>query len=236
MLGVLGGMGPMATVDFMRKLVAATPATRDQDHLQTLVCSAAHIPDRTAALLGLGPDPLPAMCAALRRLEGAGATHIAIPCNTAHHWHAALQATTPVPILHIVDAVVEALRRDGVSAGPIGLLATDGTLRTDVYRQRLERHGFVCRAPDNQNAVMRAIRLVKSGAIREAAPLLRAQAEGLLAAGCRRVVLACTEIPLALDCENSELQPLLLDATDALARACVTACFQQAAASAPLAA
>jgi len=96
MLGVLGGMGPMATVDFLKKLVEATPAARDQDHLGVMVAQAPGIPDRTGAILGEGPDPLPAMTIALRRLEAAGATRIAIPCNTAHHWHGALQALTPV--------------------------------------------------------------------------------------------------------------------------------------------
>src|SRR5215203_211437 len=83
MLGVLGGMGPMATVDFMGKVVQNTPATCDQEHIQMVVCSAANIPDRTAAILGQGADPFPAMRSTLRRLEAAGATCIAIPCNTA---------------------------------------------------------------------------------------------------------------------------------------------------------
>src|SRR3978361_916323 len=87
MLGVLGGMGPMATVDFMGKVVRNTPAARDQEHIPMIVCSAVRIPDRTEAILGRGPDPFPA----LRQLERAGATRIVIPCNTAHHWHGALQ-------------------------------------------------------------------------------------------------------------------------------------------------
>lgn len=223
MLGVLGGMGPMATVDFLRKLVEATPADRDQDHLGVIVAQAADIPDRTRAILDGGADPLPAMTVALRRLEAAGAARIAIPCNTAHHWHGALQALTPVPILHIVDAVAEALLQAGGAAGPVGLLATDGTLRTGLYPRRLARHGVTCRAPDDQAAVMRAVRLVKAGRIADARPLFQTQADALLAAGCRRVVMACTEIPLALASPDEPLRAVLLDATDALARACVAA-------------
>lgn len=223
MLGVLGGMGPMATVDFMGKLVAATPAACDQDHPGVLVLQASEIPDRTRAILGHGPDPLPAMASALRRLEAAGATRIAIPCNTAHHWHGALQALTVLPILHIVDAVADALAARGCRDGTIGLLATSGTLSAGIYPQRLARHGFACRAPDDQEAVMRAIRLVKAGAIAEAGTILREQAEALVAAGCDRVVLACTEIPLALAGPGAALAPMLLDATEALARACVAA-------------
>ncbi|MGU3420585.1 aspartate/glutamate racemase family protein [Methylobacterium sp. D54C] len=227
MLGVLGGMGPMATVDFLAKLVRATPAGRDQDHIPTLVCSAVDIPDRADAILGTGPDPLPALRAALARLEAGGATRIAIPCNTAHHWHAALQAATALPILHIVDAVAETLAetlaRTG-SGGRIGLLATDGTLRSGLYPERLARHGLACRAPDEagQAAVSAAIRLVKADRVAEATPLLEAQVRALAEAGCDRVVMACTEIPLAL--AGSDPSGLLVDATEALARACVAAC------------
>ncbi|SFS96544.1 amino acid racemase [Methylobacterium sp. yr668] len=227
MLGVLGGMGPMATVDFLAKLVRATPAGRDQDHIPTLICSAVDIPDRAAAILGAGPDPLPALRAALARLEAGGATRIAIPCNTAHHWHAALQAATALPILHIVDAVAktlaETLARTG-SGGRIGLLATDGTLRSGLYPERLARHGLACRAPDEagQAAVSAAIRLVKADRVAEATPLLEAQVRALAEAGCDRVVMACTEIPLAL--AGSDPSGLLVDATEALARACVAAC------------
>lgn len=235
MLGVLGGMGPMATVDFLAKLVRATPAGRDQDHIPTLVCSAVDIPDRAAAILGTGPDPLPAMRAALARLEAGGATRIAIPCNTAHHWHAALQAGTGLPILHIVDAVAETLAETpaGTMAGTgtggrIGLLATDGTLRAGLYRERLGRRGLACVGPDpeGQAAVAAAIRLVKAHRVAEARPLLEAQVRALAAAGCDRVVMACTEIPLALS--GSAASGLLVDATEALARACVAACRDDA--------
>lgn len=229
MLGVLGGMGPMATVDFLAKLVRATPAGRDQDHIPTLVCSAVDIPDRADAILGAGPDPLPAMRAALARLEAGGATRIAIPCNTAHHWHAALQAGTALPILHIVDAVAETLARTetGIAAGTggrIGLLATDGTLRAGLYRERLARRGLTCLGPDpeGQAAVAAAIRLVKAHRVAEARPLLEAQVRALAEAGCDRVVMACTEIPIAL--AGSDPSGRLVDATEALARACVAAC------------
>jgi len=221
MLGILGGMGPMATVDFMRKLVEATPAARDQDHPGALVLQASDIPDRTRAILEGGPDPLPAMLAGLRRLEAAGATRIAIPCNTAHHWHGALQARTALPILHIVDAVAGVLFERGYRSGPVGVLATSGTLRAGIYSGRLARHGFTCVAPADQEAVMRAIRLVKAGGIAQAGAVLRDQARGLIAAGCGQVVLACTEIPLALAASDEGFGSALLDATRALAEACI---------------
>jgi aspartate racemase len=232
MLGVLGGMGPMATVDFMAKVVRNTPASCDQDHVPMVVCSAANIPDRNAALRGEGADPLPAMAEVLRRLEAAGATCIAIPCNTAHLWHAALQAGTPLPILHIAEAVTDALAaRPGDT---VGVLATTSTVTGGLYQERLARRGLSCRVPDaaGQAEVMRAIRLVKAGRTPEAAAILRGQAEALVAAGCHAVVMACTEIPVALAAVEGDLRARLVDATEALARACIQACASPALADA----
>lgn len=227
MLGILGGMGPMATVDFMGKIVRNTPASCDQEHIQMVVCSATDVPDRTAAILGQGCDPFPAMLNALRRLELSGATRIAIPCNTAHHWHGALQARTSVPIIHIVDTVADALA--GLRTNPtIGVLATDGTVHAGIYQQRLTERGYVCVMPDAkaQAEVMRAIRLVKAGLADEAADILGREAETLAARGCSHIAMACTEIPLALAALDNDLGAALLDPTDLLARACVRSCLR----------
>ena len=226
MLGILGGMGPMATVDFMGKIVRNTPASCDQDHIQMVVCSATDVPDRTAAILGHGADPFPAMLNALRRLELSGATRIAIPCNTAHHWHGALQAETPVPIIHIVDAVTEALLQQRTK--PIlGVLATDGTVHAGIYQQHLAARGYACVAPDAkaQGEVMRAIRLVKAGLTDEAGGILGREAETLAARGCSHIAMACTEIPLALATFESDIGAALLDPTNLLAQACVRSCM-----------
>lgn len=226
MLGVLGGMGPLATVDFMGKIIRNTRAVRDQDHLELFVHSATSIPDRTDFILGQGPDPFPAMCVALQQLERAGATVMAIPCNTAHRWHAALQGQTSATVLHIVDATAEHLVRQDRPASPIGLLATDGTLLASVYQTRLARLGFTCVVPEDrdQTQVMQAISHVKAGDVAEGGVILRRQVEGLTKAGCRQIIMACTEIPIALEAFQGQVAALLLDATDALARACVKAC------------
>ncbi len=226
MLGILGGMGPMATVDFMGKVIRNTPASCDQDHIQMVVCSATDVPDRTAAILGQGSDPFPAMLNALHRLELSGATRIAIPCNTAHHWHGALQTETSVPIIHIVDAVADALARQQTDP-TIGVLATDGTVRAGIYQQRLAERGYVCVVPDAkaQAEIMRAIRLVKAGHTNDAAGILGREAEALAARGCSHIAMACTEIPLALATLDNDLGAALLDPTDMLAQACVRSCL-----------
>lgn len=228
MLGILGGMGPMATVDFMGKIIRNTPASCDQDHIQMVVCSATNVPDRTAAILGQGSDPLPAMLDALHRLELSGASCIAIPCNTAHHWHGALQAETSVPIIHIVDAVADALARQRLNP-TIGVLATDGTVRAGIYQERLAERGYACVAPDAkaQAEIMRAIRLVKAGHTNEAAGILGREAETLAARGCSHIAMACTEIPLALATLDNDLGAALLDPTDLLAQACVRSCLAE---------
>lgn len=233
MLGVLGGMGPLATVDFMGKIIRNTRAACDQDHLELLVHSATKIPDRTDFILSRGPDPFPAMCTALQQLERAGATVIAIPCNTAHRWHAALQARTSATVLYIVDAVAESLTRQERTDGSVGLFVTNATLQAGVYQDRLARLGFACVVPGEreQAQIMQAISLVKAGDITGGGVILHRQAEALGRAGCRQVVMACTEIPVALAGHHGQATAVLLDATDALASACVAACGSGAAAA-----
>jgi len=220
MLGVIGGMGPLATADFFRKLVDATPATEDDQHVPVLIHSVPQIPSRPAAILRGGPSPLPTMLAARDRLLIAGATALAMPCNTAYHWYAQLIDGCPVPFLHIVDAVRDQLT---VGSGQVGLIATRATLAAGVYR-RLEAEGFVLLSPDDtqyDHSVQPAIDAVKRGAPGEAGPVLEPAIEALLDGGAAVVILACTELPIALDAIDSPLRTRCIDSTDALARACV---------------
>jgi aspartate racemase len=222
MIGVLGGMGPAATVDFMMKLIRLTPAGREQDHLPVVVVSDPRVPDRVAPILdGAGPSPLPAMRAGIRRLERAGAACVAIPCHTAHAWYDQLAAATDLPILHIVDAALAELERRAVPPGPLGLLATAATLKAGLYQERLAAAGHPAVLASSEvmaRSVLPAIALVKRDRAAEAAPLLGHAVEHLLAAGADRVLLACTELPLAL---AATPHPACIDATEALARSCL---------------
>lgn len=224
MIGVLGGMGPAATVDFLAKLIQATPATRDQDHLPVAVISDPRVPDRVAPILtGEGPSPLPALIAGAQALERAGAGCIAMPCHTAHYWAAELAAATPLPLLHIADAVLAELPARVAPPGPVGLLATAATLKAQLYQPRLVAAGYRCLTPDAvllNGAVLPAIALVKQGRALAAAPLLAEALAALRREGSRCTLLACTELPLAL----AVLEPPpadCLDATLALARTCL---------------
>lgn len=224
LVGVLGGMGPLATVDFLRKLIELTPAACDQDHVPVLVHSVPQIPDRSNCIEGRGASPLPALSAGLRILEAAGAEIIAMPCNTAHFWYDQLQGHSGAEFLHIVDAVSAALARLGIVAGPVGLLATTGTILADIYGDRLADHGYRLVLPSarrQEELVMTGIRAVKAGRIPQARALLQSAVADLTAAGAKAIILGCTEIPLALGDVEWRYDIVLVDATAALAAACV---------------
>ncbi len=222
MLGILGGMGPAATVDLMTKLIRLTRAGRDQDHLPLVAVSDPRVPDRVGPIVdGRGPSPLPAMLASLARLERAGAEAIAIPCHTAHHWYEKLAAATALPILSIVDAVLAELLRFELPPGPLGLLATRATLKAGLYQERLAAAGHPTLEPAEgvmAECVLPAIALVKQDRAAAAAPLLARAVLHLRTAGAERVLLACTELPLAL---AKAPIPGCIDATEALAQSCL---------------
>ena len=206
-------MGPAATMDFAAKVVAATPAERDADHIPMLIASSPQIPDRSDAIVGAGPSPLPALRRCLDMLLAANADCIVLPCNTAHFWYDELAFISPAPILHIVDAAL-----DVAGAGVLGLIATTGTLKARVYQSRAPDRHFVEPPVDVQErVVMPAIRKVKSGNLDEARDLLRQAAQVLQRSGSEQIVLGCTEAPLAWPHDA----PPSIDATSALAHAVV---------------
>jgi aspartate racemase len=219
-LGVLGGMGPLATVDFLRKLVTMTEATRDQDHLPMLVRFCPEIPDRADALAGRGESPLPGLVAAARALEAGGAQFLAMPCNTAHAWYEQISRAVSVPLLHIADATLaETAVLSGAAA--VGLLATTGTLRAGIYQSRsASAIDWVTLDEEAQERlVMCGIRAVKARRLGEAVRLLSAAAEALIDRGATSIVMGCTEVPVAL--ADLVLSIPLVDPTLALAKACL---------------
>ncbi|MEH6825812.1 MAG: amino acid racemase [Motiliproteus sp.] len=220
-IGILGGMGPLATVDFVTKIILQTPAQRDQDHLPLLVHSVPQVPDRTACLMDSQSSPLAALVKGVNTLVNAGVGCIAIPCNTAHYWHDALAQVSRVPVLHIARACSESLAQQGVTS--VGLLATDGTLKAGFYPRELGAYGIDLKVPEPslQQQVMDGIYRVKSGAVEEGGKLLEHCMDEMLRCGVERVILGCTEIPFALDRINSTRRPMGMDATQALAAACV---------------
>ncbi len=224
-LGVLGGMGPMATADFFRKLIEETPAEHDRDHVPVIIYSVPQIPSRDRAITSGGESPLPQMLAGLRALKKHNVDFVAIPCNTAHFWYADLCREGGLPIVHIVDAVgAELAKRPGVE-GPIGLLSTEATIFGRIYHDRLAQRGIelVVNPPDERDQFINpAIALVKCGRLEEAGRAVDEAAARLLARGARTLILGCTELPVALEAVASPRMRDCIDATRALARACVS--------------
>ena len=223
MLGVLGGMGPLATADFLAKLTAATPAARDQEHIPVVAWSVPQIPDRVPAILGDAPSPLPAMLDGIRAMKSIGAQGIAIACNTAHYWYDRLLDQGGLPIVHIADAALAEAGRRAPGARRIGLLATSGTIAAGFYQARFELAGYtaVLPAADDQAKLLQAIALVKSNEVAAATALAEPVAQRLLENGADVLIAGCTELPIALAGCGPALRPRLVDATAALADACV---------------
>lgn len=225
LIGVLGGMGPLATLDFLRKLIASTPAQRDQDHVPTVVWNVPQIPDRQRALAGTGESPLPALLHGIAQLNVAGATRIVIPCNTAHAWFDALAAASPAPLIHIIQASLDALEAASAPSGAVvGLIATRGTLDAMLYQPHLKARGipFVVNTPEELDSLFTpGCYAVKRGELERGGKLLEQAAQRLVERGAARLVLACTEVPVGLAHIASGLQAISVDPTQALADACL---------------
>lgn len=222
-LGVLGGMGPLATADFMRKLVEATPAARDQDHMPVFVHSVPQIPDRSESFLAGSDAPWPFLLCGLRILEAAGAGAIAIPCNTAHLWHARLAAATGLEVLHIGHATSAAVTSHPAAFKRVGLMATSATIMGRIYQDALCAAGvdvIVPSAHDQVELVTAGIAAVKAGDLASAAPRLREAAAYLVERGAQGVILGCTELPLVLHGDASDVP--LFDTTHLLVKACIS--------------
>jgi aspartate racemase len=226
-IGVLGGMGPEATLAFYGKLIANTPARRDQDHLRVVIDSNPKVPDRTAALLRQGESPVPMMRAGVEALAQAGADFVVIPCVTAHGFLEDLRHGARLPLLCMLETAADHIRRGHPEVKTVGLLATTGTIEAGRFAEALRRAGIgvVTPGPDDQRRVMAAIYGLKGAANpaqREASRRdVRAAAERLAEAGAGGIVLGCTELPLLM--EGSGLAVPVFDPVLILARAAIAA-------------
>lgn len=224
-IGILGGMGPLATADLFHKIVSLTAAACDGEHIRVYIDSNPAIPDRTAAILGQGPDPLPAMRDSLRKLESCGADCIIMPCNTAHYFLPRLRGLTDIPFLNMLESASAACRArfPGRTAA---VLATRGTLAAGLYQAALEKEDVPFLLPEDgeQDALMKVIYDgVKAGAPPEDwRDGLLSVVEALSARGADYFVLGCTELPLAF--QQLALPQPALDPTEELAKAAIRFC------------
>jgi aspartate racemase len=224
MLGVIGGMGPAATADFFAKLIEETPASCDEDHIPTLIVSDPRLPGRPAAILDNGPSPLPALRAIRDKLLAAGATLLAMPCNTAHYWYHDLVRDCAVPFISIVESSCAAVAQIAAPRSSVGLIGTRATLAAGIFHRQLAASGYPVVLPSEEElakAILPSIRLVKEGRAVQAGETLAPAVQALLDRGAAAVILACTETPVALDAIGSPLRARCVDSNRALAKACV---------------
>jgi aspartate racemase len=226
-IGVLGGMGPEATLDFYRKLIANTPARTDQDHLRVIIDSNPKIPDRIRPILFGGVSPVPEMAASTLALERAGADFIVMPCISAHFFLEELRTRCALPIISILDVIAEQIEATHSQVNKIGLLATLGAIRAGQIQERLGRDGraTIVPEPDDQQIVIDAIRSIKDnqcGLTREQIGIdVRRVSTRLIDRGAEAVVMACTELPLVMG--PGDLPVPVFDPLDLLARAAIRA-------------
>lgn len=214
-VGILGGMGPEATVLLMSRVIAATPAKDDADHIPLIVDQNPQVPSRIARLIeGTGADPAPVLAAMARRLEVAGAEALAMPCNTAHHYAPAIRAAASVPLLDMVALSAEAAAQAG-RGGRVGILASPAVQRIGLLDAALARHGAAAVYPADQPALLDAIRAIKrEGRTPAARAALAAAARGLAREGAAIQLVACTEFSLIADAAGEEAE--VIDTLDVL--------------------
>jgi aspartate racemase len=218
-VGIIGGMGPEATVELMRRVTLRTRADDDADHVHLIIESNPKIPSRIAHLIeGTGADPLPQILRIARNLERAGAEALAMPCNTAHHYAAEIQAAVSIPLLHMVKLTVARIAAAG-TLRRVGLLASTAVLRVGVYAKEFAAQSLAEVVPRRQDELMELIRGVKRGETGAIAERGLAQIGGELAQTCDIVVIACSELSLI----SAELagKTGVLDSLDVLADAVV---------------
>jgi len=200
-IGILGGMGPEATVDLFYRIIRATPAQKDQDHPRTIIYSNSKVPDRTAAILGDGPSPVPEMLKAARALEVAGADFIIIPCNTAYHFIDELRDGVGIPILHMIEVSAQRVQEELPTVKRTGLIATTGTVKSGIYHRSFSNTGVEIITPNEkfQREAMKAIyERIKSGDLKGGGEIIRDVADNLLENGAQIVLCGCTEVSLVL--------------------------------------
>jgi len=209
-LGILGGMGPAASAEYVARLIAQTPASCDQEHIPFVLWNNPQVPDRSTSLRNEDDRPLPFLLEGVQILKAARCDLIVIPCNTAHFWYDDM-IKMKVPIVHIVDSVADALRDVGAT-GTIGIMGTQATVELGLYQYKLNKAGWLCIVPSKEEMdtlVQPAINLIKSGDMSQAYDMFILVIDSLIARGAQAVVLGCTEIPLAVNQNTRNAVPLI---------------------------
>jgi aspartate racemase len=221
-VGVIGGMGPEATVEFMRRLIAAVPAKDDADHVHVIADNNPKVPSRLKALLeGSGEDPAPVLIEMARKLQAAGADFLAIPCNTAHYYLPAIAAAVTIPVLDVVALAVAKLLALGRRPERVGVLASPAVRQVGLFERRMASAGFKAMFPDEETEahLLDVIRAVKAGHVTPSHQRTYEAIVGRLAEdGAEAYLVACTELSLL---KPPDLPQPVIDTLDVLVEATV---------------
>lgn len=227
-LGILGGIGPLASVYFADTIVNMTLAEKDQDHLPFFMYNNVFIPDRTDYILKkTDVNPLPFIIQGMNKLEDAGCDFAVMTCNTAHYFYDEIQSAVNIPIINMIESTVKYTAEKIPSVKKIGVLATDGTIQSGVYKKVIESNGFECVTPceDSQSKIMDIIyNQVKAGKTVDFEGFMKVIQE-LRNKGCNGIILGCTELSVInRDNDLTQKNNDIIDAMQALARECITLC------------
>lgn len=227
-VGVIGGMGPKATVEFLNKVISLTPAEKDQEHLNIIVYINPQIPDRTEAILKSRKNPVTALIDSAKLLENAGVHFIVIPCVTAHFWLKDIQNSVNIPILSLLEVILRKIKKQTEAAKNIGILATTGTIQSKIFDQILEPEGYkiiVPREDIQTNYVMKGIYDIKMGKAPEGVKSMFVSAcKHLIENAAQIIIAACSEIPLSIT--GKDIQVPLIDVVEVLAEKTVRLAFE----------
>jgi len=225
-IGVLGGMGPAATLELFGRILKLSGARTDQEHLRILIDNNPKIPSRTLAFRGKGPSPVPELRRSARALERAGADFIVIPCVTAHYFHAPLSRSTRIPIVHLVREAASFVQARYPAVRTVGLLATTETLAAGLFQDAFAGTAITALTPSagsQKQRVMHAIFATKG--VKAVGPtpwskgLIVDAANALISRGARLIIVGCTEVSLVL--RDGDLSVPIVDALTVLARVAV---------------
>jgi aspartate racemase len=220
-VGVVGGMGPEATLDLYKEIIFLTPAEKDQEHIPMVIYNNPTIPDRTAGILYKGENPLPELIKSVQKVEQSGADFIILPCNTSHYYIEDLRAFTNIPIVSMIEETLSFIQKRYPSVKRLGLLATTGTIKAEIYHRVFNPMGIeIITLPiqDQEYLVMEAIygkNGIKAGCKDYPNNLLTRAVNKLAVSGAQLLMMGCTEIPLVLNQE--EISTILINPTRILA-------------------
>lgn len=200
-LGIVGGMGPLATVKLFEKIVLMTQARSDQEHLHVLIDNNSSIPDRTSYILNGGSNPKEKLIETAVRLQNAGADYLMMACNTAHYFYDDMVKNINIPFLHMIEETAKYVKKHYKGIESLGLLSTQGTINTRIYDNVFEKYNINLIKPteENQRFITELIYNIKEGITQSDLTGFYNTLEEMRSRGAYTFILGCTELPVALD-------------------------------------